>query len=82
MPRHLLVVATAAEPNELRERVRRYAGEDVEVLVVAPASDVSLLDLLTGGVDEARREAEGVRSRWRKPCPRKSSGRVSATSIH
>jgi hypothetical protein len=58
MARRLLVVATApGSENELRERVGRYAGEGVEVLVVAPASDMSALQWLTGEEDEARAEA-------------------------
>lgn len=58
MPR-LLVVTTAPDPqDELRQRIGRYAGGDAEVLVVAPASDVSPLQWLTGEEDEARREAD------------------------
>jgi hypothetical protein len=57
--RRLLVVATAPDPaDELRERVRDYAGEGVEILVVAPTSDISLLEWLTSDEDSARREAE------------------------
>jgi hypothetical protein len=57
--RRLLVVTTAPDPeDELREQVGRYAGGDVEVLVVAPLSDISPLQWLTGEEDEARAEAE------------------------
>jgi hypothetical protein len=59
MPRRLILVTTAPDPqDELQERVRGYAGEDVEAVVVAPVSDVSPLQWLTGEEDEARREAE------------------------
>jgi hypothetical protein len=59
MPRRLLVIATAPDPaNELRERVRSYAGDDVEVLVVAPVSDISPVQWLTGDEDRAREKAE------------------------
>ena len=59
MPRRLLVVTTAPDPqNELRERIGRYSGGDAEVLVVAPISDVSPLQWLTGDEDEAREEAK------------------------
>ncbi len=58
VPRRLLVVATASVPeNELRAVVRAHAGEDAELLVVAPASDISRLDWLTNAEDDARAEA-------------------------
>jgi len=45
MPRRLLVVATASVPaTALRTAVRTHAGEDAEMLVVAPASHISRLD--------------------------------------
>jgi hypothetical protein len=60
--RRILVVATAPDPSdELLEQLGAIAGEDVEVAVVAPASDVSLAQWLAGeeeaAVDEARRRA-------------------------
>jgi len=46
VPRRLLVVATASVPAAaLRRSIRSHAGEDAEMLVVAPASDISRLDL-------------------------------------
>jgi hypothetical protein len=55
----LLVVATAPDPeDELRERLRRFREEDAEVLVIAPASDLSLLQWLTSDEDRARADAE------------------------
>jgi hypothetical protein len=63
MTRRLLVVATAPDPSdELLERLSRDAGEDVEVAVVAPASDLSVLQWLADdedrALDEARRRAK------------------------
>ena len=58
MPRRLLVVATASVPAvDLRRSVRAHAGEDAEMLVVAPASDISRLDWLTNAEDDARTDA-------------------------
>jgi hypothetical protein len=58
VPRRLLVVATASVPAaDLRKSVREHAGEDVEMLVVAPASDISRLDWLTNADDDARTDA-------------------------
>jgi hypothetical protein len=56
--RHILVVATTSVPEaELRERVRAHAGEDAELLVVVPASNISKLDWLTNAEDDARADA-------------------------
>ena len=58
MSRRILVVATTSVPQtELRERVRAHAGEDAELLVVVPASNISKLDWLTNAEDDARAEA-------------------------
>lgn len=58
MSRRLLVVATATVPAaDLRTAVRAHAGEDAELLVVAPASDISRLDWLTNAEDDARADA-------------------------
>ena len=58
MSRRVLVVATTSTPEaKLRERVRAHAGEDAELLVVAPASKISKLDWLTNAEDDARAEA-------------------------
>jgi GABA permease len=58
VPRKLLVVATASVPAaDLRNSVRAHGGEDAEMLVVAPASDISRLDWLTNAEDDARTEA-------------------------
>jgi hypothetical protein len=56
--RRLLVVATASIPGAaLRAAVRAHAGEDAEILVVAPASGISRLDWLTNADGDARTDA-------------------------
>ena len=58
MPRRILVVTTADSPREhVESAVRAHAGDDAEVHVVAPASKVSFLGLLTGAIDDAREDA-------------------------
>jgi hypothetical protein len=58
VPRRLLVVATASvPPDDLRTSVRAHAGEDAEMLVIAPASHISRLDWLTNADDDARTDA-------------------------
>jgi hypothetical protein len=59
-PRRVLVATTTTprSEEELRKLVRRHAGEDAEILVVAPASKISFLDWLTSAEDDARGEAE------------------------
>lgn len=60
-PRRLLVVITTEVPDAvLRELVRSRAGADAEMLVVAPASDISRLDWLTNAEDDARTEAASL----------------------
>jgi hypothetical protein len=55
----LLVVAEApGSEEELRRRIRLDAGEAADVVVVAPASDVSLLEWLASDEDRARAAAE------------------------
>jgi hypothetical protein len=59
----LLVVATApVEPGPLREVVREHGGDQAEIRVVAPASDVSPLQWLANDEDAAREKAAGVAS--------------------
>src|ERR1700733_2548940 len=58
MARRLLVVITNPVADDvLRDLVHDRAGEDAEMLVVAPASDISRLDWLTNAEDDARAEA-------------------------
>jgi hypothetical protein len=59
----LLVVATApVEPGPLRDAVRERAGDEAEIRVVAPASDVSPLQWLASDEDKAREKAAKVAS--------------------
>jgi len=59
----LLVVANAPiEAGPLRNAVREHAGDEAEIRVVAPASDVSPLQWLASDEDEAREKAAGVAS--------------------
>jgi hypothetical protein len=58
MPRRLLVVITTeVADGVLRDLVRSHAGDDAELLVVAPASGISRLDWLTNAEGDARSEA-------------------------
>ena len=59
----LLVIATApVEPGPLRDAVREHAGDEAEIRVVAPASDVSPLQWLASDEDKAREKAAKVAS--------------------
>jgi hypothetical protein len=59
----LLVVAAATiEPSRLQEAVREHAGDESEIRVVAPASDVSPLQWLASDEDEAREKATRIAS--------------------
>ena len=59
----LLVVATApVEPGPLRDAVREHVGDEAEIRVVAPASDVSPLQWLASDEDKAREKAAKVAS--------------------
>jgi hypothetical protein len=56
-----LVVATVpVDGDVLRDRVQEHAGEDAEVRIVAPASDLSPLQWLATDEDEAREEAAEI----------------------
>ena len=70
MPRRLLVVVTTdVQEATLRAHVRRLAGEDAELLVVAPASDISRLDWLTNAEDDARAEAGSLADKTAEATP-------------
>jgi hypothetical protein len=60
MPRRVLAVVTSPDPeDELLDRLRSSGSDDdVELMVIAPASDISLLDWIVGDEDAARAEAE------------------------
>lgn len=70
LPRRLLVVVTTdVQDATLREHVPRLAGEDAELLVVAPASDLSRLDWLTNAEDDARAEARSLADKAAEATP-------------
>jgi hypothetical protein len=70
MPRRLLVVITTEVPDGvLRDLVRSRAGDDAEMLVVAPASEISRLDWLTNAEDDARAGAASLASRTAEATP-------------
>ena len=61
MARRLLVVISTDVADEvLRDLVRRRGGDDAEMLVVAPAAEISRLDWLTNAEDDARAEASSL----------------------
>ena len=70
MPRRLLVVITTEVPDAvLRDFVRSRAGDDAELLVVAPASELSRLDWLTNAEDDARSEAASLAVKTAEATP-------------
>ena len=70
MPRRLLVVITTEVPDAvLRDLVRSRAGDDAEMLVVAPASELSRLDWLTNAEDDARSEAASLAVKTAEATP-------------
>jgi hypothetical protein len=70
MPRRLLVVVTTKVRDEtLSEFVRRHAGADAEIRVVAPASNISRLDWLTNAEDDARAGARSVADKTAEAAP-------------
>src|SRR5947209_19881387 len=70
MPRRLLVVITTeVADGVLRDLVRRRAGDDAEMLVVAPASEISRLDWLTNAEDDARDEAASLATKTAEATP-------------
>src|SRR5437867_4056926 len=70
MPRRLLVVITTEIPEGvLRALVHGRAGEDAEMLVVAPASGMSRLEWLTNAEDDARSEAAALADKTAEATP-------------
>jgi hypothetical protein len=70
MARRLLVVITSDIPGDvLRELVRSRAGDDAEMLVVAPASDISRLDWLTNADGDARATASTLAEKTAEATP-------------
>jgi hypothetical protein len=70
MPRRLLIVITTeVADGALRDLVRSRAGDDAEMLVVAPASGISRLDWLTNAEDDARDEAASLAAKTAEATP-------------
>ncbi len=70
MPRRLLVVITTEVADSvLRDFVRSRGGGDAEMLVVAPASEISRLDWLTNAEDDARTEAASLAVKTAEATP-------------
>ena len=67
--RLLVVVTTKVQDATLDEFVRRHAGIDAEVLVVAPASSISRLDWLTNADTDARAKADSVADKTAEAAP-------------
>lgn len=62
-------MTTEVADATVREFVRRSAGEDAEVRVVAPASGISRLDWLTNAEDDARAEAGSLADKTAQAAP-------------
>jgi hypothetical protein len=56
----LVVINTEIPEGVLKALVHSRAGEDAELLVVAPASEISRLAWLTNAEDDARAEADSL----------------------
>jgi hypothetical protein len=67
--RLLVVITTEVDDGVLRDLVRRRAGDDAEMLVVAPASEISRLDWLTNAEDDARTEAASLAATTAEAAP-------------
>jgi hypothetical protein len=66
----VIVVPTAAIPVEvLQTVVWAHAGQDAEIHVVAPASNISRLDWLTNTEDGAREEAHELAATTAEAVP-------------
>ena len=81
MPRRLLIVITTEVADvALRDLVRSRAGDDAEMLVVAPASEISRLDWLTNAEDDARGEAASLAERPQRP-PRPRTSKLALATL-
>ncbi|MFN2629062.1 MAG: hypothetical protein ABR569_10550 [Gaiellaceae bacterium] len=70
MPHRLLVVITTeVAEGALRDLARDRAGDDAEILVVAPAAEISRLDWLTNAEDDARTEAASLAVKTAEAAP-------------
>jgi hypothetical protein len=68
-PRLLVVITTEVAEGVLRDAVRNHAGDDAEMLVVAPASEISRLDWLTNAEDDARIKAASLAAKTADATP-------------
>ena len=76
----ILVVATEAPDERVRERLRAEIPEGAEVRVVAPATEVSTLDWLTNAEDDARAEASRAGEQTAEALEGEASVEVDRTS--
>jgi hypothetical protein len=77
MPRRVLVVATTdVSDTAATRRVHAHAGEDAQVLVVAPATEMSILQWLASDEDEAREEAAERAGRIADELPGNAAAQV------
>ena len=67
--RLLVVITTEVSEGVLRALVHSRAGDDAEMLVVAPASGISRLDWLTNADDDARSEAASLADKTADATP-------------
>ena len=65
----LVVITTEVADGVLRDFVRSRGGDDAEMLVVAPASEISRLDWLTNAEDGARTEAASLAVKTAEATP-------------
>jgi hypothetical protein len=65
----LVVITTEVADGVLRDFVRSRGGDDAEMLVVAPASEISRLDWLTNAEDGARIEAASLAVKTAEATP-------------
>jgi hypothetical protein len=63
------VITAEVADDVLRDFVHSRAGDDAEMLVVAPASDLSRLDWLTNAEDDARSEAASLAATTAEATP-------------
>jgi hypothetical protein len=78
--KRVLVVATAAPDERVRERLRAEIPEGAEVRVVSPATKVSPLDWLTNAEDDARAEAAQTAERTAEALGSEAHVEVDRTS--
>ncbi|MBA3717755.1 MAG: hypothetical protein H0W87_05975 [Actinobacteria bacterium] len=63
------MITTEVADDVLRDLVRSRGGDDAEMLVVAPAAEISRLDWLTNAEDDARAEATSLAAKTAEATP-------------